>query len=86
MENERVAPGLPGEGSADELRRLAEVFEVRDALTAMPLMVRWCVLHYLPEHKDDANGSLYKLAERLHAAGWRPDMSAEDAARMLAQP
>lgn len=50
------------------LRRLAEVFEVREAVAK-----RWGA--------DLAD----ELSERLHAAGWRPGMTAEDAARLLAQ-
>ncbi len=85
-----VALGLTGHESADDLRRMAEVFEVREAL--------------LQAHGTDAElwhsaawGSARQgvgvtlaavaqdAAERLHAAGWRPGMTAEDAARLLAE-
>lgn len=72
-----VALGLTGKESADDLRRLAEIFEVREALwkTVDAYAAGW--------------GNIWEqaetwLAERLHAAGWRPGMTAEDAARMLA--
>lgn len=58
-----IAMGLTGHETADDLRRLAEVFEVREALTAV--------------------GGPAELAERLHAAGWRPGDTAERAALLL---
>ena len=73
---------VPAYASADDLRRLAEVFEVREALPlGEPALVvalgNICGLT-LDQIKDIA-------AKRLHAAGWRPGMTAEDAASMLAE-
>ncbi len=65
-----VALGLSGRESADDLRRLAEVFEIR------ALWEDAC------DQTDEQ--ALTLTAERLHAAGWRPGMTAEDAARLLA--
>lgn len=67
-----VALGITGEETAADLQRLAEVFEVREAL--------------MREDEDYAHLPLTATlaAERLHAAGWRPGMTAEDAARLLA--
>lgn len=94
-----VALGLTGQESADDLRRLAEVFEVREALDAMlvchncgneeptigeledgTISQPWCT------ECDSEMGYPHfaSEAERLHAAGWRPGMTAEDAARLLA--
>lgn len=58
-----IAMGLTGHETAEDLRRLAEVFEVREALTAV--------------------GGPAELAERIHAAGWRPGDTAERAALLL---
>lgn len=92
-----VALGLTGDESADDLRRLAEVFEVREVLWEDACDQTWCVcvgqrvgqrvvvLHgWTEETKDlDDEQGLTMAAERLHAAGWRPGMTAEDAARLL---
>lgn len=78
-----VALGLTGRETADDLRRLAEVFEVREA---------WCGLQrgnllnlaeamYYDAQADDEEGEFF---ERLRAVGWRSGMSAEDADRLLA--
>lgn len=80
-----VALHLTGQETADDLRRLAEVFEVREAWENMPA------------HRGEPNPAeaAYVEAlsgtpaedaffERLCAAGWRPGMTAEDAARLLA--
>lgn len=93
-----VALGLSGQESADDLRRLAEMFEVREALDAMlvcpycnneeatvgecedgSISQPWCM------ECDTEMGSpgYVDEAERLHAAGWRPGMTAEDAGRLL---
>lgn len=57
-----------------------EVFEVREAmLIALP----WSARLEPSRLSVDPCGD---LAERLHAAGWRPGMTAEDAARRLAGP
>lgn len=78
-----VALNVPTDTTADDLRRLAEVFEVREALA------RWAFDDM--RELDDAftrNGvrirpAITLLANILHAAGWRPGMTAEDAARLL---
>jgi len=103
-----VALGLTGQESADDLRRLAEVFEVREALVAEVASQRpdrpgglWPWTHLFDEAFDrgrlrrceaaECPGGLRcvtllaELAQRLHAAGWHPGMTAEDAARLLAQ-
>jgi hypothetical protein len=67
-----VALGLTGEESAADLQRLAEVFEVREYLIRSGDDAVWC------------GQELDVFAACLHAAGWRPGMSAEDAARRLA--
>ena len=74
-----VALGLTGQESADDLRRLAEVFEVREALLALwdGKQPTWTGF-ILPSNVE-------VIAESLHAAGWRPGMTAEDAARLLAE-
>jgi len=81
-----VALGVPADATAAELQRLAEVFEVREALS----QVDWSAVPRLPDdlehlarHNEDE--ALQQLAERLHAAGWRKGRSAEDAARLLAE-
>lgn len=75
-----VALGLTGRESADDLRRLAEVFDVREA---MLITLPWSTRLEPSRLSADPCGD---LAERLHAAGWRPGMTAEDAARRLARP
>lgn len=73
-----VALGLTGRESAADLRRLAEVFEVREAL--------WKTVDaYQAGWGDPWELAEVWLAERLHAAGWRPGMTAEDAARLLGE-
>lgn len=115
-----VALGLTGSESADDLRRLAEVYEVRESLATvfdksksppgfeirdrsyddydfdgervgayLGRVERWswddseiCDDFKTPE--EALIDAWREVAERLHAAGWRPGMTAEDAARMLA--
>lgn len=99
-----VALGLSGRESADDLRRLAEVFEVREALVVDALDQTVGV--FLKDDGDrdlvvdhawgaratpeigggfifDTEALLTRAAERLHVVGWRPGMTAEDAARLL---
>lgn len=95
-----VALGLTGQESAADLRRLAEVFEVREALDRL-LVCPYCN-NEEPTIGELEDGTISQPwctecdtemgephfadeAERLHAAGWRPGMTAEDAARLLAQ-
>ena len=125
-----VALGLTGQESADDLRRMAEVFEVREALmvyqnrdefsAACAALRRWMdgpaedtsalraiatkmegaqnlpawdvllfagreELRVLQQHGGEAHEAKALAAERLHAAGWRPGMTAEDAVRLLEQ-
>ncbi len=69
-----IATGLTGQETATDLQRMAEVYEVRAAVQAMRRTVR------------EASGQhIDEVAERLHAAGWRPGMTAEDAARLLSE-
>lgn len=75
-----VALGLAGQETADDLRRLAEVFEVREALRVLD--TPWSLLY---NHRTGEAHDLGTLAEQLHAAGWRPGMTADDAARLLAE-
>lgn len=82
-----VAIGLTGQESADDLQRLAEVFEVREALGDLDSFEMPADLaHALEEQaEDDDDGARDALACILHAAGWRPGMTAEDAARLLTE-
>lgn len=77
-----IALDVPADATADQLRELVEVFEVREAIAAgvahtTPGMQHVCIRYF----DDDAT----RMAGRLHAAGWRPGMTAEDAARLLAE-
>lgn len=72
-----IALNVPTDATADDLRTLAEVFEVREA--TRPWESRdWAALFGYLNPPDT-------LFDRLHAAGWRPGMTAEDAARLLAE-
>jgi len=68
-----IAMGLTGQETAADLQRLAEVFEVREAIADEVL------------EKAPGGLTLDEVAVRLHAAGWRPGMAAEGAARLLAE-
>ena len=72
-----VALGLTGQETAADLQRLAEVYEVREVLRFWKSREFAQLFGHL--NPNDT------LAERLHAAGWRPGMTAEDAARLLAE-
>ena len=83
-----VALHLTGQETADDLRRMAEVFEVREAVMGEPALRR---IVWTQAGEDEAvdpicasDDAVSAVLERLHAAGWRPSMTAEDAARMLA--
>ena len=79
-----IALDVPADATAEHLRTLAERFEVREAFQALaPTMA---LVHALDAARDDDGPwSWDKLAERLHRAGWRPGMTTEDAARLLAE-
>lgn len=86
-----IATGLTGKETATDLQRHAEVFEVREAWGRIIDAVSWeqmeawrsnfAVCLYFTDESRDAR----RFIERLHAAGWKPGMSAEDAARLLAE-
>jgi hypothetical protein len=78
-----VALGLTGQETAADLQRLAEVFEVREALLSINDLE--AVSGRYLESAGEFNVAFDMLATDLHAAGWRPGMTAEDAARMLAE-
>lgn len=78
-----IALDVPADATAEQLRTLAEVFEVREALHAMhPLDALVATGGFGP---DAVVYTFDEAAPLLHHAGWRPSMSAEDAARMLAE-
>lgn len=68
-----IALDVPADATAENLRELAERFEIREHLIRTGDDSIW-----FGEDIDD-------LVPRLHAAGWRPGMTAEDAARLLAE-
>lgn len=93
-----VALNVRANATAADLQRLAEVFEVREVLQvedAYQFKVGECY-HFFsvalgrnvvsrvrgPGSADEARGWVATL---LHRAGWRPGMTAEDAARLLAE-
>lgn len=83
-----VALDVPADATADSLRELTERFEVREAwedvLDGMNNIARAdnrAVVMYFDDPGRDARA----FFDRLHAAGWRPGMTAEDAARLLAE-
>jgi hypothetical protein len=82
-----VALGLTGQESADDLRQLAEVFEVREALRVEPGLPGFQRVYLGDVMVGGFSGGdgLTFWARRLHAAGCRPGMSPEDAARTLAE-
>lgn len=85
-----IAMDLTGSESADDLRRLAEVFEVRKTLNVRPMMMIGRLGVYVQVQRvwwqDGVTADELRslIAERLHAAGWRPGDSAERAAELLA--
>jgi hypothetical protein len=82
-----VAINIPADATADDLRRLAEVFEVREALEAhadirIAVWERWLTVGAPPIGDDP----LLTAAGSLHAAGFDPRKhTAEDAARLLSE-
>ena len=81
-----IALNVPADASADDLRRLAEVFEVREALRVEPGLPGFTRVYLGDVMIGGFSGGdgLSHWAQRLHAAGWRPGMTAEDATRLLA--
>lgn len=77
-----IALNLTGSETAADLQRLAEIFEVREALVQLFRAEN-------PADNERLRTMLMSLcdgaAEILHAAGWRPGMTAENAARLLAE-
>jgi hypothetical protein len=78
-----VALGLTGNETAGGLRRLAEVFEVREAWAALVKSLKTGPMTQAEADYHNCGRDLDAFAERLHAAGWCPGMTAEDAARIL---
>jgi hypothetical protein len=87
-----IAINRTGQETADDLRRLAEVFEVREVLSRHRLPAR-VVVHgqtvmidrWMYDHADAGGDFLGTVAVCLHVNGWRAGMTAEDAARLLAE-
>lgn len=92
-----VALGLSGDESADDLRRLAEVYEVRYFLTYGDQRksgaanrdevqaIERAAWPYVGAVEGETHATIKdRCAEILYAARWRPGMTAEDAARLLA--
>lgn len=83
-----VALDVPADATAEDLRGLAEVFEVREALLKFNLSTLAGVLGleltvYLVGNLLAVFRNIDAAAELLYRAGWRPGMTAEDAARLL---
>jgi hypothetical protein len=79
-----IALGLTGQETAADLQRLAEVFEVREAV-AREFAV-WREVQYAAggdEAMCATDEAVAVVIERLHAAGWRPGDTAERAAELL---
>ena len=87
-----IALDVPDDATADDLRTLVERFEVRCELPLAELHAWGRDREYavffgtrrIAGHWDGEHARTL-AAERLHAAGWRPGMTAEDAARLLAE-
>lgn len=86
-----IALGLTGQETAADLQRLAELFETREALRkalrtepGLSGFTRVYLGGMMVGGFSGGDGLTY-WAQRLHAAGWRPGMTAEDAGRLLAE-
>lgn len=80
-----IALGLTGRETAADLQRLAEVYEVREALSVMSMdAIRPILDETFAVARADGDWRSF-VAALLHAAGWRPGMTAEDAAHLLAE-
>lgn len=78
-----IALDVPAGATADDLRTLAEVFEVREAWEKLPFTVNEAAVQYCGTQCGSKAETAFFV--RLHRAGWRPGMTAEDAARLLAE-
>lgn len=77
-----IALDVPADATAEHLRESAEVFEIREVVTRMPACV------HIMASSIDVEGPDFSwewATRRLHRAGWRPGMTAEDAARLLSK-
>jgi hypothetical protein len=73
-----IALGLTGQETAADLQRLAEVFEVREAVK------KWSREEWVQmPRRGDMPGLLSDFVRDLHAAGWCPGDTAERAAELL---
>lgn len=87
-----IALDVPADATAEHLRALAERFEVREALYTMTrgdhaaesTLERFIKSAAAGPTFGDLLQAFDAAAKRLHAAGWRPGMTAKDAARLLA--
>lgn len=83
-----IALDVPADATAEHLRELAEVFEVREAwerlmlsLSAKETEGNDAVTAWFADNTRNAR----VFIASLHRADWRPGMTAEDAARLLAE-
>jgi hypothetical protein len=74
-----IALGLTGQETAEDLRRLSEVYEIRG-------LVPIDIIDGIRKIGGDdlLQSSLDMMRQRMLSAGWRPGMTAEAAARLLA--
>lgn len=70
-----IALDVPADATAEHLRTLAEVSEVREAVMRDASL--WANEFTLEDLED--------TVVTLHRAGWKPGMTAEDAARLVAE-
>jgi hypothetical protein len=76
-----ITLGLTGQETAADLQRMAEVFEVREAVKKWS-RDEWAIM----PKRGGMPGLLSDFVHNLHAAGWRPGDAAEDAALFLRMP
>lgn len=77
-----IALGLTSQETTADLQRIAEAFEVWEAIDGSDETKRAI---WGPRSSRVSDGTLSIVARILHAAGWRHGMTAEDAARLLAE-
>lgn len=80
-----VALNVPADATAEHLRELAEVFDVREAWLSLICALTTGRMTQAEAEWHNGGRDIDVFAPRLHAAGWRPGMTAEDAARLLAE-